>query len=123
MNNLKNPRLSSNARTLRRNMTPQERHLWYDYLRELPFMVHRQKVLGPYIVAFYIAAAKIVIEVDGSQHFEASGQERDRVRDGWLQEQGIRVLRFSNYEINRCFYGVCESIELAIQTVMNGQES
>ena len=104
-------------------MTPQERHLWYDYLRTLTLMVHRQKVLGPYIVDFYIAAAKIVIEVDGSQHFEASGQTQDRVRDSWLQEQGIRVLRFSNHEINRYFYGVCESIELALQTAMNGQEN
>ena len=123
MNDLKNHRLSANARALRRNMTPQERHLWYDYLRTLPLMVHRQKVLGPYIVDFYIAAAKVVVEVDGSQHFEASGQAQDRVRDSWLQEQGIQVLRFSNYEINRYFYGVCESIELALQTAMNGQEN
>ena len=79
MNELKNPRLSANARALRWNMTPQERHLWYDYLRTLPLMVHRQKVLGPYIVDFYIAAAKIVIEADGSQHFEASGQTGRKV--------------------------------------------
>ena len=68
MNRMHNPKLSENAKALRKNMTKEERHLWYDFLRELPVMVHRQKVVGNYIVDFYVAEAKIAIELDGSQH-------------------------------------------------------
>ena len=99
MNELKNPRLSANAQALRRGMTPEERHLWYDHLRGLPVMVHRQKVLGPYIVDFYIAAAGMVIEVDGVQHYEDEGRARDEARDAWLREQGLIVLRYTNQEV------------------------
>lgn len=118
MNDLKNPRLTGNAKALRRNMTREERHLWYDYLRGLPVMVHRQMVLGPYIVDFYIAAARIVVEVDGSQHGGAAGLARDRQRDVWLHEQGRTVLRFSNADVNRNFYGVCDAIGRAVKTAL-----
>ena len=118
MNDLKNPRLTSNAKALRRNMTLEERHLWYDYLRGLPLMVHRQKVLGPYIVDFYVAAAKLVIEVDGSQHDKAAEKAKDRLRDEWLREQGIQVLRFSNYDVDRHFYGVCVAIDKAVKSAL-----
>ena len=72
MNRFHNRKLGQNAKSLRRNQTKEERHLWYDFLKSLPVMVHRQKVIGPYIVDFYIAAAKLVIELDGSQHFDAA---------------------------------------------------
>ena len=120
MNDLKNPRLSANAQSLRRNMTPEERHLWYDYLRGLPLMVHRQKVLGPYIVDFYVAAARMVIEVDGVQHYEDRGRTRDQARDAWLRAQGLTVLRYTNQEVKYNFYGVCADIDRALQTALNG---
>lgn len=119
MHALKNPRLSANAQSLRRNMTPEERHLWYDYLRGLPLMVHRQKILGPYIVDFYIAAAGIVIEVDGVQHYEDKGRARDQVRDDWLREQGLTVLRYTNQEVKYNFYGVCADIAHWLQKSVN----
>ena len=110
MNTTQNPKLSANAKTLRKNMTKEERHLWYDFLKTLPVMVHRQKVIGQYIVDFYIANAKIVIELDGSQHFEPRGQETDQIRDSYLQSLGLTVLRYSNADINQRFSAVCQDI-------------
>ena len=100
----------ANARKLRRNMTKEERHLWYDFLRDLPVMVHRQKVIGSYIVDFYVAEKKTVIELDGSQHFEEAGMQKDHRRDLFLQSQGLRVLRYSNADVNQNFEAVCEDI-------------
>ncbi len=110
MNSLYNRKLTENAKKLRRNMTKEERHLWYDFLRGLPEMVHRQKSIGPYIVDFYIASAKIVIELDGGQHFEEAGREKDSRRDAYLAENDIIVLRYSNADISKNFQGVCEHI-------------
>ena len=110
MNNTNNPNLKPYAQKLRREMTKEERHLWYDYLKSLPVTVKRQKVIGPYIVDFYIAEAKLVIELDGSQHFEEEGIAADQERDRYLSELGLRVLRYSNLDINRNFRGVCEDI-------------
>ena len=104
------PKLTPNARSLRKNMTKEERHLWYDFLKGLPVMVHRQKVIGKYIVDFYIADAKLVIELDGSQHYETEYQLKDTFRDVWLEKQGFMVLRIPNSEINRNFRGVCDEI-------------
>lgn len=106
----KNARISANARTLRKNMTKEERHLWYDFLKQLPIMVHRQKVIGHYIVDFYIAERKLAIELDGTQHYERAGQDYDTVRDAYLHEHGITVLRYSNADVNQRFSGVCEDI-------------
>ena len=108
-------KLSATARALRKNMTKEERHLWYDFLKDYPVMVHRQKVIGPYIVDFYVAQAKLVIELDGSQHFEDAGQTQDARRDAYLQQQGLRVIRIPNNEISRNFAGVCEYIDRCIQ--------
>ena len=110
MNKTHNEKLTGNAKTLRRNMTKEERHLWYDFLKMLPTTVHRQKVIGKYIVDFYIAEAKLVIELDGSQHFEAEGQGTDAQRDAYLQTLGLTVLRYANSDVNRNFNGVCEDI-------------
>ena len=110
MNNTRNEKLTGNAKALRKNMTKEERHLQYDFLKTLPTTVHRQKVIGKYIVDFYIAEAKLVIELDGSQHFEAEEQGTDAQRDAYLQTLGLTVLRYANSDVNRNFTGVCEDI-------------
>lgn len=111
-----NPALVANAKALRRNMTKEERHLWYDFLRTHSAKFQRQKVLGNYIADFYCAKHHLVIELDGSQHFEPSGQLRDEKRTDALTALGVRVLRFANNEINHNFEGVCEYINM----VLNG---
>ena len=103
--------LTYNSQQLRKNMTPKEKHLWYDFLKKLPITVNRQRKIGPYIVDFYIAECKIVIELDGSQHFEPQNREKDRVRDLFLNQSDIVVLRYLNSEINNNFDGVCRDIE------------
>ena len=110
MQDTKNGKLTPNARTLRKNMTKEERHLWYDFLKPLSVMVHRQKVIGEYIVDFYIAEAKLVIELDGSQHYEENGMLADKARDAYLNGIGLTVLRYSNADVNRNFQGVCQDI-------------
>ena len=93
-------------------MTKEERHLWYDFLKPLPFTVNRQKVIGNYIVDFYIAKYKLVIEIDGSQHYEENNKHKDVERDDYLKGLDLSVLRYSNYDINNNFDGVCEDIKL-----------
>ena len=110
MNEQYNGKLTANAKRLRREMTKEERHLWYDCLKQLPVTVHRQKVLGNFIVDFYIASCKIVIEVDGSEHYEKTHQEKDLQRDGALTEMGCKVLRYSNADINQRFQHICVDI-------------
>ena len=105
-----NSKLKTYSQTLRKEMTKEERHLWYDFFRKIPYTVNRQKIFGNYIVDFYCASAKIVVELDGSQHFEKEGQEKDIERDKYLNSLGIKVLRFSNYDINNHFNDVCEEI-------------
>ena len=94
MNRNHNPALRSNAQRLRRNMTKEERRLWFGFLKELPITFNRQKVMGNYIVDFYCASARLVVELDGSQHYEEAGEAADSERDAWLSDQRIRVLRF-----------------------------
>ena len=91
-------------------MTKEERHLWYDFLKSLPLTVHRQKVIGSYIVDFYIASARLVIELDGSQHYADVAIQADRSRDADLQSLGLQVLRYANSDVNRNFPGVCQDI-------------
>ena len=110
MNETHNKKLTPISKTLRKNMTKEERHLWYDFLKNLPQTVHRQKVIGSYVVDFYCASAKLVIELDGSQHFEQVGQKKDAQRDAFLQGQGLTVLRYSNLDVNKNFEGVCLDI-------------
>ena len=110
MNEQNNPKLKPLAQSMRKNMTGEERHLWYDFLKTLPVTVNRQKVIGNYIADFYIAESKIVIELDGSQHYEEKGIEADRIREEYFTKRGIRVLRYSNLEIKQNFSGVCEDI-------------
>ncbi len=103
------------ARKLRKDMTKEERHLWYDFLGSYPVRFSRQKVLGKYIVDFYSAEAKLVIELDGSQHFEKENMARDAERTAFLEGYGLRVLRIPNNEVNRNFTGVCEYIDDACE--------
>ena len=105
----------SHARKLRREMTPHERKLWYLFLRKYPVKIYKQKILGQYIVDFYCPAAKLVIELDGWQHYEETGKEKDLFRDERLKELGLQVLRFSNREIDREFAAVCEQIDREIR--------
>ena len=115
MNEQYNSKLTPNARKLRKTMTKEERHLWYDCLKLLPVTVHRQKILGEYIVDFYIASANVVIEVDGSQHYEVDGKKKDDIRDRYLQKIGCKVLRYSNADINMRFQNVCKDIYQQLQ--------
>ena len=92
-------------------MTKEEKHLWHDFLRYLPVTVHRQKVIGKYIADFYIPAAKIVIELDGSQHFEPEHSEKDRERDAFMKRFRILVLRYTNEYVNRDFSYLCDDIQ------------
>ena len=110
MNQTSNPKLKRNAQKLRREMTKEERHLWYDFLKQLPVTVNRQKVIGHYIVDFYCASAKLGIELDGSQHYEDEGPAADRERDNALNQRGITIVRYSNNDVNRNFDGVCADL-------------
>ena len=107
-----NKQLRSNARSLRKEMTKEERRLWYEFLRDLPLHFRRQQIIGNYIADFYCHSRKLVIELDGSQHFESEGLESDARRDAYLREQGLTVLRYSNADVNQRFSSVCEDILL-----------
>jgi very-short-patch-repair endonuclease len=105
-----NKNLVKNAQELRKNMTSEEKHLWYDFLKKLPFNVRRQHNIENYIVDFYIAEKKVVIEVDGIQHTSGEHQEMDAKRDADLLNWGITVLRYSNKDINKNFNAVADDI-------------
>ena len=105
-----NPKLTPNAKKLRQEMTEEERKLWYMFLRDFPVRFLRQKVIDGYIVDFYCSKAKLVIELDGSQHYEENEEVKDRIRDKHLEERGLKILRFSNYDLHKNFKGICEYI-------------
>ena len=96
-------------------MTEEERHLWYDFLRPYPVKIMKQKLIGNYIVDFFCESAKLIIELDGSQHFEEKGQEADARRTAYLESLGLMVVRYSNREINREFQAVCRDIDRMIR--------
>ena len=110
-----NKQLVPLAKQLRKEMTKEERHLWYDFLRFYPVRFSRQKVLGKYIVDFYCAEAKLIIELDGSQHYETVNAQRDDERTTFLKGYGLTVIRIPNNEISRNFRGVCEYIDIAVK--------
>ena len=105
-----NKNLVSNAQELRKNMTPEEKHLWYDFFKKLPITVHRQKNIGNYIVDFFIASKRVVIELDGIQHYQSENKRSDMIRDNEFEALGIKVLRYSNTDIKTNFSGVCKDI-------------
>ena len=110
-----NPYLVSNAKQLRKNMTKEERHLWYDFLRDYPIRFQRQKVLGKYIVDFYCAKANLIVELDGSQHYDPAEILKDQERTKYLQHYGLTVIRIPNNEVMKNFLGVCESIDYFVK--------
>ena len=91
-------------------MTKEEKRLWYDFLKKLPMTVNRQKNIGNFIVDFYIAQKRIVIEIDGLQHKILQNENADKKRDSELSALGIKVLRYTNEDINRNFEDVCDDI-------------
>jgi very-short-patch-repair endonuclease len=107
--------LLDNARRLRKEMTPQERKLWYLFLQKYPIKIYKQRIIGSYIVDFYCASANLVIEVDGSQHYDADGMVYDEQRTEYLRALGLEVVRYSNADINARFDRVCEDIHQRIQ--------
>ncbi len=111
------------AKQLRNGMTKEERHLWYDFLRTYPVRFSRQKILGKYIADFYCAEAKLVIELDGSQHYEDRNMEKDEERTAFLEAYGLTVIRIPNNEINRNFTGVCEYIDSVVKRSLCAQQN
>ena len=92
-------------------MTPQERKLWYLFLRNYPIKFYKQRIIDSFIADFYCHAARLVIELDGSQHYTPQGRTRDAERTAILEHYGLEVLRFSNMDIDRDFRSVCEKID------------
>lgn len=103
------------AKTLRKNMTPWERKLWYEFLRRYPIRFQRQKAIGNFIVDFYCAKAGLVIELDGGGHYETEHVKRDDERTKALKTLNLRVLRICNLDVVENFYGVCEKIDLEVK--------
>ncbi len=99
------------SRSLRKNMTKEESKLWYRFLRKYPFQFKRQFTIGSYIVDFYCYKAMLIVELDGSQHYEPEKQKKDATRTAYLESQGFQVLRYSNLEIIRKFHCVCQDID------------
>ena len=116
-----NKELISLARKLRKEMTKEERHLWYDFLHFYPVKFSRQKVLGKYIVDFYSAQAKLVIELDGSQHYEEESIKKDEERTAFLEAYGLKIIRIPNNEVNREFNAVCEYIDSMVKQSLSQQ--
>ncbi len=113
-----NHKLKEQSRELRKNMTEQEKRLWFCFLKEYPIKIYRQRVIGNYIADFYCSKAKIVIEIDGSQHYTDEGMSYDENRTNVINDFGVKVIRFSNYDVNTNFEGVCMEIDKVISGKM-----
>ena len=112
---IKNYHLVEASKELRRNMTPQERRLWHLFLKTYPTKIYRQRIINNFIVDFYCHQARLVIELDGSQHYTDEGKAYDAERTEVLKSYGISVLRFSNSDVDRHFQEVCEKIDYEIK--------
>ncbi len=110
-----NTKLTDNAKMLRKNMTKEERHLWYDFLRTYPIRFLRQKVIDNYIVDFYCHEARLIIELDGSQHYEEKGLLKDKIRTEKIENRNLTVIRIPNNEVNKNFRSVCEYIDFFVK--------
>ena len=104
------------AKQLRKHATPQEKHLWYDFLANYEVRFQRQKAIDDFIVDFYCHQAKLVIEIDGSQHSSEEGQQKDEFRTGILEGYGLNVIRFTNRQIDMNFQAVCRYIDDVVKT-------
>ena len=110
-----NKQLVPFAKQLRKNMTKEEKHLWYDFLHDYPIRFSRQKILGEYIADFYCAKAGLVIELDGLQHYEVEAMAKDEKRTAFLEGYSLKVIRITNSEVNTNFAGVCMYIDAAVK--------
>ena len=110
-----NIELTANAKTLRKNMTKEERHLWYDFLKSYPVRFLRQKVIDNYIVDFYCYSARLIIELDGSGHYEENRLLKDKIRTEKIKQRNLMVIRIPNNEVNRNFEGVCMYIDNVVK--------
>ena len=117
----RNPRLNQWAQGLRKNLTKEEAKLWYQFLRLYRPRFHRQYVIGNYIADFYCHEAKLVVELDGSQHCSPEEKEYDQRRTEYLRSQGLTVMRLSNLDLSGRFRQVCEAIDLVVRKGRNGQ--
>ena len=111
----KNNDLLDVAKDLRSHMTPQERHLWYDFLRAYPVKIYRQRIIDNFVADFYCYQARLVIELDGAQHYTPKGKTYDEARTKVLEHYGLSVIRFSNRDIDDRFDGVCNMIDTTIK--------
>ena len=109
------------ARNLRKRSTPQENHLWYDFLSKYEVRFQRQKAIGNYIVDFYCHKAKLIIEIDGSQHYTEQGIENDDFRTERLEKYDLLLIRFTNRQIDDNFFGVCEYIDLIVKKALSSK--
>ena len=110
-----NRTFSDRAKSLRKNMTTQEKKLWYQFLKNHSLHWYKQRRIGNYIVDFYCADAKLVIEIDGGQHYSEQEIEYDKIRTEYLTGYGLKVLRFTNIDVDKNFAGVCYAITQAIE--------
>jgi len=110
--------LIARAKQLRKDATKQEKHLWYDYLRDYPFRFQRQKSIGNYIVDFYCHKVGLVVELDGSQHYEEDAMQYDAKRTEYLNALGLTVLRILNIDVDRNFEGACMEIDKAVRRLI-----
>ena len=109
------PHLWQFAKSMRKNMTREERHLWFDFLRRYPLRIRRQVILGNYIVDFCCEKAQLIIEIDGSQHYTPEEKEKDRKRTNDLKDLGYKVIRISNRDVMTNFDGITQYIHQEIQ--------
>ncbi|MBQ8515188.1 MAG: DUF559 domain-containing protein [Ruminococcus sp.] len=116
-----NKKLIPTAQLLRKSMTKEECHLWYDFLRNYPVKFTRQKVLGQCIADFYCAKARLIIELDGSHHFGEDDFEHDIERNKYLEQFGLTVLHIPNNEINHNFNAVCDYIDFLVNRVIDSE--
>ena len=118
-----NGKLKTNARNLRKNMTKEEAKLWYQFLCRYPQRFRRQYIIGRYIADFYCHQARLVIELDGSQHYDSGKKEYDRIRTQYLLSQGLKVLRFSNLDVLQKFLSVCEAIDMEVKERIHHEQA
>ena len=118
----RNEKLTSNAKALRKVMTKEEAKLWYQFLCRYPQRFRRQYIIGNYITDFYCHQAKLVVELDGSQHCDPGKMEYDQKRTQYLLSQGLKVLRFSNLDVIRRFQNVCEAIDMEVKERLGNQQ-
>ncbi len=114
-----NKKLTHLAQQLRKNMTKEERKLWYEFLQQYPCRFHRQVTVGGYILDFYCSKARLAVELDGSQHYEPENQAKEKERTSYLEKNGIRVLRFQNTEVIQKFRDVCDIIHNEVENFIS----